>query len=155
MERWFGNVVDGKMQLSDIGRIASDMWYEIPVHFPWVGLDEFVVMPNHIHGIIIIKKSSGTTLIGALHATPLPSTDDNPGKNIIMSSISPKRGSLSVIIPSYKSAVSKQAHKFDSGFSWQSKFHDRIICTSGQLSRIRKYIIDNPRKWDRNITGDI
>lgn len=66
-----------------------------------------------------------------------------------MSSISPKSGSLSVVIRSYKSVVTKYAHKVDSGFSWQSGFYDTIICTTGQLSRIRKYILNNPKNWDK------
>ena len=154
MERWFGSVINDEMYLSDIGRIASEMWFEIPVHFPYIGLDAFVVMPNHIHGIIVIKKSSRKTLAGTLHATSLPTPDTDNVKNIFMSSISPKPGSLSVVMRSYKSAVTKYAHEIDSRFLWQSKFHDRIICTSGQLSRIRKYIMNNPAKWDKNNTSD-
>jgi len=69
--KWFGNVINGKMQLSEIGQIASQMWYEIPVHFPFIDLDAFVVMPNHIHGIIVINRFVGTPIVGALHATPL------------------------------------------------------------------------------------
>jgi hypothetical protein len=69
--------------------------------------------------------------------------------NEIMSAISPKPGSLSVVVRSYKSAVSKQAHVIDSYFSWQSSFYDNIICTKGQLNRIRKYILNNPQNWNK------
>jgi len=65
-----------------------------------------------------------------------------------MSIISPKSGSLSVVVRSYKSAVTKHAHKFDTNFSWQPGYYDTIICTTGQLSRIRKYISDNVQNWD-------
>jgi len=68
-----------------------------------------------------------------------------------MSSISPGSGSLSVVVRSYKSVVTKHANKFDSQFSWQHGFYDTIICTTGQLSRIRKYILDNPQNWDFNV----
>ena len=68
-----------------------------------------------------------------------------------MSFISPKSGSLSVIVRSYKSAVTKHAHKLDSHFSWQYGFYDTIICTTGQLSRIRKYISDNMQNYDEKI----
>ena len=68
---WFGSVINGKMHLSKIGHIASQVWYEIPVHFPFIGLDAFVVMPNHIHGIIVINRVSGKPYVGVLHATPL------------------------------------------------------------------------------------
>ncbi len=145
---WFGTVINNKIQLSDIGCIAFKIWSEIPQHFPYITLDDFVVMPNHIHGILIINKSAKNPMVGALHATPLPTPDNTPDKNVTMSSISPKSGTLSVVIRSYKSAVTKHAHMFYSGFSWQSGFYDNIICTTGQLSRIRKYILNNPHDWD-------
>jgi len=147
-KEWFGNVINSKMYLSEIGHIASQMWYEIPVHFPFIGLDAFVVMPNHIHGIIVINRFIGTPIVGALHATPLPQHDATHLVNKTMSSISPKSGSLSVVVRSYKSTVTKHAHKFDSDFSWQPGFYDTIICTTGHLSHIRKYISDNAQNWD-------
>lgn len=55
-ECYFGKIVNGKMILSEIGNIANQFWFEIPIHFPFVVLDEFVVMPNHVHGIIVINK---------------------------------------------------------------------------------------------------
>ena len=54
---WFGNVVNGQMVLSEIGEIAHQCWSDIPIHFPFVKLDAFVVMPNHVHGIVTIDKS--------------------------------------------------------------------------------------------------
>jgi len=148
---WFGNVTDGKMVLSEIGIMASKMWYEIPVHFPFISLDAFIVMPDHIHGIIVINRTTGPSAVGALHATLLPQYDLKHSKNEKMSSISPQQGSLSVVVRSYKSAVTRQAHRFDSNFSWQSGFYDIIICTTGQLSRIRKYILDNVRNLNKTL----
>jgi putative transposase len=140
--------MNGKMHLSEIGHIASQMWYELPIHFPFIGLDAFVVMPDHLHGIIVINRSTRTPIEGALHATPLPSHDTANLVDQTMSSISPKSGSLSVVVRSYKSAVTKYAHKCDSHFSWQRGFYDNIICTTGQMSRIRKYILNNAQNWD-------
>lgn len=159
------------MLLSESGQIAQKYWIEIPFHFPYVELDEFVVMPNHIHGIIIIKKNSDNNIVETLHATSVQRVHADSQKDTnatsvqrvyadsqkgtvpvksrnIMSSISPKNGSLSVIIRSYKSAVTKHIHKIDSGFYWQPGFYDNIICTKGQLSRIRKYILANPENWN-------
>jgi REP element-mobilizing transposase RayT len=150
-KEWFANVINSKMYLSEIGHISSHMWYEIPVHFPFIGLDAFVVMPNHIHGIIVINRFIRTPIVGALHATPLPPHDATHLVNKTISSISPKSGSLSVVVRSYKSAVTKHAHKFDTNFSWQPGYYDTIICTTGQLSRIRKYISDNAQNWDFDV----
>ena len=148
---WFGSVINGKMHLSEIGRIAFQMWYEIPIHLPFISLDAFVVMPDHIHEIIVIKKNFGPSPAEALHATPRQPHDTTPPVNETMSSISPKPGSLSVVVQSYKSAVTKHAHKFDSNFSWQRGFHDNIICTTGQLVRIRKYISDNTQNLHKKV----
>jgi REP element-mobilizing transposase RayT len=147
---WFGNVVNDKMHLSEIGHIASQLWYEIPVHFPFIDLDAFVVMPDHIHGIIVIKRSIEMPIVGALHATPLQPFDAAHLVNETMSSISPKSGSLSVVVRSYKSAVTKHVHSLGGHFSWQRGFYDTIICTTGQLKRIRKYVLDNPQNWKGN-----
>ncbi len=146
-KEWFGTIDNVGMQLSDIGNIAYKLWCEIPQHFPYITLDGFIIMPNHIHGIIIINRNSRKHVVGSLHATTLLSHDNIPVKNSTMSSISPKSGSLSVIIRSYKSAVTRQARLINNDFSWQSGFYDTIICTSGQLSRIRKYIKNNPGNW--------
>ena len=148
---WFGSVISGKMRLSEIGHIASQMWYEIPVHFPFIDLDAFVVMPDHIHEIIVINRVIGTPVVGALHATPLPPHDEAHSVNGIMSIISPKSGSLSVVVRSYKSAVTKHVHRLDSHFSWQPGFYDTIICTTGQLSRIRKYISGNTQYYSGKV----
>ena len=87
-------------------------------------------------------------MVGALHATPLPSHDTAHLVDKTMSPISPKSGSLSVVTRSYKSAVTKHAHKSDSNFSWQPGYYDTIICTTGHLSRIRKYISNNAQNWN-------
>ena len=148
---WFGRVINGKMDLSEMGHIASQMWYEIPVHFPFIDLDAFVIMPNHIHGIIVINRFIRTPIVGALHATPLLPNDATDQSNETMSFISPKSGSLSVIVRSYKSAVTKHVHRLDSHFSWQRGFYDTIICTSGQLSRIRIYILNNIQNYGEKV----
>jgi REP element-mobilizing transposase RayT len=136
----FGNISIGKMILSESGQMAFKLWHELPEHFLFVSLDEFVVMPNHIHGIVIIEP---TTAVGTLHATSLQST-----KNEFMSAISPKSGSLATVIRSYKSVVSKKVHFIDHDFSWQPRYYDHIIHSNRELYRIRNYIFNNPIKWE-------
>jgi putative transposase len=143
--------------LSETGHIAYKIWYDLPKHFAFVSIDEFVVMPNHIHGIVIIES---TTIVGTLHATslqPQQSTTavrtlggpfQRSGKSEFMSTISPKTGSLPTVIRSYKSAVSKNVHLTDRGFSWQPRYYDHLIRSDTEMDRIRKYIINNPVKWD-------
>ena len=157
-EYFFGEISDGIMVLSEIGELAKIYWLEIPYHFPFVQLDAFVVMPNHIHGIIVIdkpeeniKRTDGRN-VETLHATSLRSTQSTSppplfDANEHMASISPKPGSLSTIIRSYKSVVSKTARKINTEFSWQSRFYDHIIRNDKSYKNISEYITNNPLKW--------
>ncbi len=154
------------VKLSDIGKIAEKYWYEIPKHFPFIKLDEMVVMPNHIHGILWIvggrdvacNVSTGNaptqnaptgnapTPIAPTGNAPPPNAHARP-KNKQMAKISPKQGSLSTVVRSFKSAVTKKSREFFPGFGWQPRFHDHIIRNNGELNRIRQYIINNPQMW--------
>ena len=66
-EHFFGNIKNGNMQLSEIGKLAQQFWYEIPNHFPMVELGNFVVMPNHVHGILIIDKTNDEPFVETRH----------------------------------------------------------------------------------------
>jgi len=155
---YFGKIENGEMILSDIGIIAKDLWIAIPDHYPNIELDEFVIMPDHMHGIIIINANSDSNIIvETRHASFLrphnkkPNQIGNPGSQLKPDNqktrISPKPGSLGAIVGSYKSAVSKIIHRFDPDFKWQPRFYDHIIRSNNELSRIRKYIRENPGNW--------
>jgi len=135
-EHYFGEIVYGQTQLSHIGVIADILWYQIPHHAQYVELGAFVVMPNHVHGILILTDTNHTvetlhveTLHAtSLHATSLPSTKPSTEqKNKQMAMISPKSNSISTIVRSYKSAVTKLAHRLGFDFQWQTRFHDHVI----------------------------
>ena len=143
MVSYFGNISCRKMDKSESGRIANKIWYELPKHFSFVSLDAFVVMPNHVHGIVIIDPMP---IVGTLHATSLQQQPTS-AKNEFMSIISPKPGSLATVIRSYKSAVSKNVHLTDPGFSWHPRYYDHLIRSDRELDRIRNYIINNPVMW--------
>ena len=163
------------MQLSPIGKLAEKFWYEIPVHFPFVRLGAFVVMPNHIHGIIEIRKNkkfrmaeNGLDLQNGIennfdnnndidyvetrHALSLRSPDHSPdhnklqpiGKNRYQNQ---GKNTLSSIIGSYKSAVTRNARKINPNFKWQPGFYEHIIRDKNDYHRISKYILNNPRNW--------
>lgn len=163
-ESCFGEIADGKMKLSGIGIIADILWYEIKTHAKNVDLGAFVVMPNHIHGILIlngnnypannnvdIESVNDDINVETLHATSLQPNQTLPTKsslkNEFMSDISPKSESVSTIIRSYKSAVSKHAHRLGLVFVWQERFYDNIIRDEKSLLTISKYIENNPANW--------
>ena len=156
----FGDIVDNEMQLTEIGKLAQKFWAEIPTHFPFVHLGEFIIMPNHTHGILIIDKPIEKTN----NELPVTETlqckvsteqckvsteniDINENKKEFMAHISPKPGSISTIIRSYKSAVTKHSRKINPDFAWQTRFHDHIIRDQRAFINISNYIINNPSKW--------
>jgi REP element-mobilizing transposase RayT len=154
---YFGEIKNGIMNLSPCGVVADACWKNIPNHFPGIELGAFVVMPNHVHGILILP-TAGTLhqfaegmlhafAEGTLHATSLPQKTCGSDKNHHMAAISPKSGTVSAIVRSYKSAVTREANLMGLRNGWQSRFYDRIIRDDSEYYRINRYIINNPIKW--------
>lgn len=144
-EHYFGKIINGQPQLSEQGKIAHQYWSQIPDHFEFVLLDEFLVMPNHIHGIIVIDKPGnepGLSGVETLHATSLREPTNT------MATISPKPNSIPAIVRSFKSAVTKYCNENKLPFGWQTRFHDHIIRDNNEFNRIKNYIINNPANWD-------
>lgn len=148
-ERLFGDVVDGKMVLNDGGKAAERCWMEIPLHYPNVVPDEFVIMPDHVHGIIVINEQSpnhGEQLVSAVvqHFEPLPK-NLQPKQNKYQKIIPRSIGSM---IRGYKIGVTKWFRQnTDIFIVWQRNYHEQIIHTKTELQKIRNYIIENPLKW--------
>ncbi|HUH73070.1 MAG TPA: transposase [Chitinophagales bacterium] len=152
-EHYFGEIVNQKMILSNVGVLANVFWCEIKNHTKNVTLGEFVVMPNHIHGILILNDNvleNVSASVETLHATSLqiPLPPQSTTKNEQMTGISPKSGSISAIIRSYKSAVTKHANRLGFDFAWQPRFHDHIIRDEQSFDNIQNYIFNNPINWE-------
>ena len=161
-QMFFGDIIKSgteccpiyKMKLSEIGEIVEKYWLEIPKHFPNVSLDEHIIMPNHIHGIIEIDNSLNNMETQQCHKSYKSvetqqccvSTAGKKSKTFYR--LTPK--SLPVIVRSFKSACTKTINqKFSNiNFAWQSKYYDHIIRNEKSLDEIRKYISENPAKWD-------
>ena len=137
---YFGNVEGDDVCLSAIGEIAAQCWAENPQHHAGIELDEWVIMPNHAHGIIVVVET-------------LQCNVSTVAKNQ-MAAISPKTGSLSVAVRSFKSAVTKLAHNAGHEFGWQERFWDHIIRNEAELNRIRNYIRANPSNWENDKNND-
>ena len=126
-----GDVVEtqnfASLRATPIGKIAHQYWIEIPNHFPFVILDEFIVMPNHVHGILHFKK---------------------PGyRGWEKNRFAPQSQNLPSVIRGYKAAVSKYATVNNIEFAWQPRYHDHVIKSGKRLNIIRQYIKNNPAKW--------
>ena len=150
---YFGKIINGKMYLNQLGQITYKYWQEIPKHFNFIIPDKFIIMPNHVHGIIHIDHDFGRALLCPTETrhclvssnikTFAKSRFQNQGK-----------GTISAIIGSYKSVCAKTIHqKFPKiNFQWQSNYHESIIRGEQGLSKVRQYIRNNVIKWyrDRN-----
>jgi len=144
-EHFFGEIADGVMTLSAMGHIANSCWYEIPNHFPFVELGAHVIMPNHVHGIVMINKPNVETQnFASLPASsPLvPPASDKP-KN----QFGPQSKNLASIIRGFKIGVTQNARQIHADFAWQPRFHDHIIRNDAEYQRISNYIINNPANW--------
>jgi REP element-mobilizing transposase RayT len=143
---YFGEIKDNEMQLSNIGKIAKQFWQKIPSHFPFIQLDKFIVMPNHIHGIIKIVP------VATQH---IASLQKQIFAKILLrhhNKFGPQSNNLSSVIRGYKTGVKIFAIKNNIELFWQQRFYDRIIHNENELNHIRQYILNNPRNWlnDRN-----
>ena len=150
----FSKIEDSKMILNRYGKIANDQWLWLADQYPYVILHEFVVMPNHMHGIIEINRENiiqgvgtgrivGTgrdlSLRTALHDSSLPLLPKTKIK------------SLSQLLGAYKTTTSKQIHLAGFlEFEWQRSFHDHIIRDEKSYIRIADYILNNPSTWEED-----
>ena len=134
------------LRATPIGLIANEYWKKIPEHFPFVILDEFEVMPNHVHGIINISKPSNDK--AGLEIQNLPGYTNKFGS---------QSGNISSIIRGYKAGVKSFATINKIDFAWQPRFYDHIIRDDDEMKRIRKYILENTANWfrDRNNKEDL
>ncbi len=176
-EHFFGKVVDGEMQLSDVGKIAEQEWFKSPSVRPDMNLDMeiFQIMPNHIHGIIVIGRNEYNccrdVMPDVLNDGEYNCRDVMPdvsnfrdanhgvstqGDNEMCRMIEqqpaanhfgPQSKNLASILRGFKSAVTIEARTIQPDFSWQTRFHDHVIRDDDEFRRIAYYIYENPANW--------
>ncbi len=138
----FGNIVDGQMAHSPLGSIAEAQLLGVPVHYSNVLLDTFVVMPNHIHAIVVVEgRHRYSPNVGLEESRVLKVRPDGMP-------MPPRAGSLSAIVRSYKAGVTRWslANGF-SDFRWQPRFHDELLRSNPSVNAVRDYIRNNPMNW--------
>ena len=142
-EHYFGDIVDKtnitgnaaetdnypSLRGTEIGKIAEKYWLDIPNHFPFVILDQFAIMPNHIHGILIFNK---------------PDVSWQPNK------FGRQSQNLGSVIRGFKSSLKRYANENNIDFAWQERFYDRIIRDANEFDNVRAYIFNNPANWKDN-----
>jgi hypothetical protein len=153
--QWFGEIRQGKMVLSEAGKIIHNEWMKTASIRSSVTLDAWCIMPDHLHGILIIRRSfndNGESVVGGgvRGAVETPRRGVSTKYSIKFPPKNWSPGSLGAIINQFKSICTKRIR--DAGFpefQWQSRYHDRIIRSPGGLNAIRKYICANPEHWTK------
>ena len=141
-----GKIIDYKPELTAIGEIVEKCWLSIPEHFPNVYLDEWVIMPNHLHGIIVIKYPKGYDPERRGTACRAPT----PVRQALEGFGKPTEASLPTIIRSFKSAATKKVREeFGNRIYklWQRSYYEHIIRDEDSFNKIRNYIWENPIQW--------
>lgn len=157
-EHFFGQIIDGQLQVTQQSKICLACWLDLPNHYVNCVLDAFVIMPNHVHGIVVIPAPIVETGLKPVSTTTTTTTTTT--MMTMTSSLSPpkrssKQYSISEIIRGFKTFTARKINDLQNTQGrpfWQSRFYDRIIRDEGELNRIRQYICDNPLHWenDRN-----
>jgi len=163
---FFGNLVNDKMVLNDAGQMVNIIWNELAINYPGVNIDEFQIMPNHVHGIIVIDNGQAREPAptnrqprGCDNGQPRNSTNGQPRgfDDGQPRGVAPTTGlSLPDVVHRFKSLTTaryrhgvkqKQWPPFP-GKLWQRNYYEHIVRDENELNDIRRYIMDNPRKWD-------
>lgn len=138
-QHYFGEIINGEMQLSMIGKYTDECIQKISEHNPYAQIPEYVIMPDHIHLIVIISGND---------CRNVPWRVSTENKNETMQKIANHQGRLSTTIGGLKQSVTRFAHKNDIPFQWQPRFYDRIIRDQNEMNQIAEYIENNVAKWD-------
>lgn len=152
---FFGEIVGGEMILNEAGKLAHELWESIPQQFNFIHLGEFVVMPDHIHGILILQHPDSyylnlaatnyNTSGVAIHRDQTEKTTIENKGGITGLNNPMFQDNISKVIRWYKGRCSYEVRKTGTPLQWQSRFYDHIIRNQRAFSRISQYIIDNPR----------
>jgi REP element-mobilizing transposase RayT len=153
-----GEIVNDEMMLNDMGRIVKSVWYGLSKHFSSIHLDEYMIMPNHFHGILYISEFVGVVGVKqGLSALPASDLHGTKGKaddtfalplHSVHGSVS---GSLCSIVQNFKSVSTRKINKLRSNPGcpvWQRNYYERVIRNEDELSRAREYVVNNPIKWE-------
>jgi len=135
----FGKIRDGKTELSPLGEIVQECWVAIPQHFASAEIKEFVVMPNHLHGIVVLH-------VGARYIVP----SDRMARQT-ESFQSPTKGTIPTIVRAFKAAVTRIAREqtgFSGGEIWQRNYFEHVLRNGQEYADASRYILENPKKWE-------
>ena len=143
----FGDVVDDEVRPNLAGIMAQQSWEELPLRFPSIDLDAFVVMPNHIHGIVLIHRPVGASLVGAL-ARNVQRISGARATEVVPPTLGDVVGAYkSITTVRYGQGVKANGWRRFTGRLWQRNYYERVIRDAEEMERAREYIVNNPIGW--------
>lgn len=145
MVHHFGEVVGSEMNMTEIGRYADEQLRNVSAHYPYAEIPLWVVMPNHIHAIVMID---GDKTPHEKRGNWIVETGRAPSVHERMKQTDNCKGWLSVAVGGIKSSITKFANANSISFAWQTRFHDRIIRDHDEMNRIAEYIENNVARWE-------
>jgi len=167
---YLGNIVDGISISNPISDVIREIWHEIPEKFQYVDIDVFIIMPNHVHGIVVINKECRNLIhhfpinnfvknnnVGLINQAPTKN-HLNDKKGCLVNQTAKKKTNwilmhnskqtIGKIIRYFKAKTARIIHdKFFPSFRWQRNYYEHVVCSPRELNSIREYIINNPLKW--------
>jgi REP element-mobilizing transposase RayT len=148
----FGDIIKGTMRLNEYGKVLEHQWLRTEHVRTNIKLDEYAIMPNHFHGILIVNDNNDVRNVGARRCLALNNkTDVHKRATHRVAPTGITSGSLGAIIGQFKSAVTRQINKIRNTTStpvWQRNYFERVIRNENELNTIREYIQNNPLQWD-------
>jgi len=136
----FGEIANGQLSLNGAGRMIQTAWDDLPVRFHHIELDEFIVMPNHIHGIVIFARRRGEPCVRPSIVRPRGTLPDTVGRMV--------QAFKSITTHDYSIGVKQFGWPPFPGKLWQRNYWERIIRNESELNRIHEYIRNNPAQWE-------
>ena len=143
-----GEIVDDEIHPSSFGQIAADCWNDLPNHYRHMSLDAFIVMPNHVHGIVVLTDTPGGPI-----THPDQYNEAIPIEGGMDGAHASKRPPLSEIIRAFKTFSAKQINlqqKRTGTSFWQRNYYEHIIRNERSYFAIRDYIVNNPVNWNKD-----
>ena len=165
----FGDIVEGEMVLNEAGQMVQGVWDELPMHYPGIETDAFIIMPNHVHGIIVIQPSDVGPASSTVGAGPCACPGDAPQSSDMgrLRVGHPHLGQPQGVAPTTRMSLADVVHRFKTlttkrytdgvkhngwkpfpGRLWQRNYWEHIVRNEREMHRIREYIINNPAKWE-------
>lgn len=141
---YFGHISDGELVLNALGQVAWNYFHQVPHHFSFVGVDTCIVMPNHVHGIIVINEGKTP------ETQDIASLPPKCSYRVSSNQFGPQSNNLPSIVRGYKIGVSNYARNKNIPFKWQKRYYDHIIRNGQEWNRTREYILTNPKRWAKD-----